>query len=396
MKITKIKIFQINPGNKVSFGTGWGKNYIITKIYTDSGITGIGEAFGTGKAKTIEASILEFGRWLQGKDPTRILKNWYAFFRGSRYPLGTATMAALSSLEHALWDIAGKSCGLPVYRMLGGPFRNKIRLYASGYLAQPLHFDIEGNDLIEACRANCNAGFTAVKVTPQPDDWNSISQAAIINESIKRVKMLREALGEDVDICLDYHGRDLGPTEAIKLARNIEEYNPLFLEEPALSENPDSLAEIKTKTTIPIAAGERCISRDRLREILEKKAVHILQLEPTANGGILETVKWAAFSEIYHILIAPHHACSALSLIVCCHIDACLPNFLIQECNVNIDSTFTRDIFKISHNFDNGYMILSDVPGLGIDLDEEAAKKYPYKPYDRPIIIKEDGSIGLE
>jgi galactonate dehydratase len=210
------------------------------------------------------------------------------------------------------------------------------------------------------------------------------------------VKAVREALGDEVDICLDYHGRNLSTVEAIKLAKAIEQYNPLFLEEPAMSENPNSLVEIKHKTTVPIAAGERCISRDLLREIIEKEAVHILQPEPIANGGIFENVKWAAMAEIHHILIAPHHACSALSLLACAHLDACIPNFLIQECNVDLNSSFTKEIFINLPKMKDGYLLLPDTPGLGIELNEEAALKYQYKPYDRPVILKEDGSIGLE
>ena len=132
MKITHIRVFLINPGRRVSYGTGWGKNTVLVKVYTDEGIEGVGEAFGTGKAKTTEAALYEFERWLKGKDPTEVVRNWYAYYRGSRYPLGTSTMAALSAVEQALWDISGKACGLPVYKMLGGPTRDRIKVYASG------------------------------------------------------------------------------------------------------------------------------------------------------------------------------------------------------------------------------------------------------------------------
>ncbi len=396
MKITHVKVFHVNPGLHVSFGTGWSKNYVLVKVYTDEGIDGIGEAFGTGKAKTTEAAVYEFERWLKGKDPTEIVRNWYAYYRGSRYPLGTATMAALSAIEQALWDISGKACGLPIYKMLGGPFRDKIRVYASGYLAQPRHFDIDGLPLVQAAKAAMEAGFAGIKITPQPDDYQEKSPQQVLRDSIERVCAVREALGDDADICLDYHGRSFSPVEAIKLAKAIEPYHPLFLEEPALTETPDSLVEVKMQTTIPIAGGERCISRDRLREILEKRAVHILQPEPTANGGILETIKWAAMAELHHIVIAPHQACSPISLMTCMHIDACIPNFLIQECNVDLTSSFIREVFTNLPILDNGYLKLPEGPGLGIELNEEAAAKYQYKPYDRPVIIHQDGSIGLE
>src|SRR5262245_14234391 len=230
MKITGLKVFLVNPGQRVKYGTGWGKNLVLVKIYTDGGFDGLGEAFATGKAKTTEAALYEYERWLVGKDPTEIVRHWYAYYRGSRYPLGTATMGALSAVEQALWDIAGKAAGLPVYRMLGGPFRGKIRLYASGYLCQRSHFFAEGGDtLVNGAKAVVAAGYTAMKFTPQPDDYQGKTSAQILKDSIERVRSVREAVGDDVDLCLDYHGRSFSPAEAVQLAHAIECYKPLFL-----------------------------------------------------------------------------------------------------------------------------------------------------------------------
>ena len=153
---------------------------------------------------------------------------------------------------------------------------------------------------------------------------------------------------------------------------------------------------MKQKTTIPIAGGERCISRDRLREILDRRAVHILQPEPTANGGISETIKWAAMAELHHIVLAPHQACSPVSLLACAHIDACIPNFLIQECNIDLESPFVRELFTGLPRIEGGSLLLPETPGMGLDLNEDAAQDYPYKPFDRPVIIEPDGAIGLE
>jgi galactonate dehydratase len=397
MKIIGLKVFLVNPGEKVSYGTGWSKNLVIVKVTTDAGISGVGEAFATGKAKTTEAAVFEYERWLKGKDPTEIVRHWHAYYRGSRYPLGTATMGALSAVEHALWDIAGKACGLPVYKMLGGPFRNRLRLYASGYLCQRSHFFAEGGTpLVDNVKATVAAGFTAVKFTPQPEDYINKSWAQILEDSIERVRSVREAVGPQVDICLDYHGRSFSPAEAVQLAQAIEKYRPLFLEEPALTESPESLLEVKMKTSIPIAGGERCISRDRLKEILEKRVLHVLQPEPACNGGILETIHWGAMAELYHISIAPHQACGPVSLMACAQIDACVPNFLIQECNVDFGSRFIQDLFPDPPLIRNGYLILEDKPGLGVTFNEEAAAKYPYKPFDRPVIVRPDGGIALE
>jgi galactonate dehydratase len=305
-------------------------------------------------------------------------------------------MAALSAVEQALWDISGKASGLPVHKMLGGPTRDRVKLYASGYLSQPQHFDLPGDDLIGACKENVASGFKGVKFTPQPDDYADKSPEQVLRDAVERVRAVREALGDDVDICLDYHGRSFSPVEAIRLAKAIEPYHPLFLEEPALTEAPDSLLEAKMKTTIPIAGGERCISRDRLRELMEKRALHVLQPEPTANGGILETVRWAAVAELYHIVLAPHQACGPVSLLACAHIDASIPNFLIQECNVDLDDPLLRDLYAPLPKVEDGYLCLPERPGLGIELNEEVAVKYRFKPYDRPVIQDQDGAIGLE
>lgn len=395
MKINHVKVFSLNSGKKASWGTGWHKNLTLVKIYTDEGIDGIGEAFHS-LDEPIAGAVHKFERWLKEKDPTKILHNWQAIYRGLRYPLGTAEMAALSAIEQALWDISGKACGLPVYKMLGGPTRDRVRLYASGYLCQPRHFDLPGEDLVGAVQQCVKKGFNAVKFTPQPDDYEGKSPECVHRAAIERVKSVREAIGEDVEICLDYHGRSFSVAEAVRLAQAIEQYHPLFLEEPALTENPDALFEAKMKTTIPIAGGERCISRDRLREILEKKALHILQPEPTCNGGILETVKWASMCEIYHVVLAPHQACGPVSLLANCHIDSAISNFLIQECNVDIEDSFLNELFSPMPVIKDGFLIMPDKPGLGIEFNEKAAEKYPGKPYDRPVVIQMDSSIGLE
>ena len=388
MKITGVRVFHLYPGTDES-GNRRGKywNFVFVKVYTDSGIDGVGEAFASGKAKTTEAAVYEYERWLVGKDPTEVLRNWLAYYRGSRYPLGTATKAALSAVEIALWDISGKACGLPVYKMLGGPVRDRIRVYASMAVSP---------DFAEVAEA-VERGFTAVKFGPQPDGYEAMPPGQVLAESVERVRRAREVAGPGVDILLDYHGRSFSPAEAAKFARALEDDPPLFIEEPALTEAPDSLVEVKAKTTIPIAGGERCVHRETLREILEKRAVHILQPEPCANGGIMETIRWGAMCELYHIVIAPHQSISPISLTAAAHIDACVPNFLIQECNtMDLYAPWVADVFPEVPVIEDGYMMLPDKPGLGIEIDEDAIAEYEWEPVDRPVMIEHDGAIGLE
>jgi galactonate dehydratase len=388
MQITGLRPFFVNPGGIASWGTGHVKNYVFVKVYTDAGIDGLGEAFHS-LDEPIEGALRKFERYLVGRDPTRIQHNWQAIYRGLRYPLGTAELAALSAVEHALWDIAGKACGLPVYKMLGGETRDRIRLYASPGA-------LKGADLAEAAAGAVRRGFTALKITPQPNDYPGKPAQLVLRESLERVAAVRNAVGPDVDIALDYHGRSFSPVEAVRLAQALSPYNIFFLEEPALSESPDSLVEVKAKTTIPIAAGERCVTRADMRRLIEKRAVDIFQPEPTANGGILETFKLAALAEMQQIVVAPHQACGPVSLAVCAHIDASIPNFLIQELNFDLDSQCLRDVISRMPTIRDGYLQLPERPGLGVELNEDAAAAYPARPYDRPLIACADGSIGLE
>ncbi len=401
MKVIDVKLFMINKPGTHGWGQGNAANYVIVKVYTDEGVDGVGEAFHS-LDEPIQGCVAKYRRWLLNQDPTHVIHNWEAMYRGLRYPLGTAELSALSAVEQALWDIAGKSCGLPVYRMLGGPCRDKIRVYASKWPDECV-----GLPLAEQVKIVVEKGWTALKYSPQAWDYGydppglgiterPKSTHQQFSEGVERVRIVREAVGDDIDICLDYHGRSFSASDAIRLARAIEPYHPFFLEEPALTENPDALVDVKRQTSIPVAGGERVVHRDVFKQVVEKRAVDIIQLEPTACGGILETVKRAAMAELYHIMLAPHQACGPISLAACAHIDAVVPNFLIQECNCNPQSDFDRELFSGCPEIADGYMELPQGPGLGVEFHEEAALKYPPKPYDRPVIIKQDGAVGLE
>ena len=379
MKITSLKPFVISPGEDRP-------NWVLVKVYTDEGVSGVGEAFMTGKDQSQVAALHEFEDWLIGKDPTRIIHNWLALYHGARYPLGTATLSALSAVEQALWDIAGKSCGLPVYKMLGGACRDRIRVYAGV-------FHLSGPSIAEDAKRAAEAGFTAIKPNAHPVRYWELTPEQLHRQTVERVRTIREAIGDDVDLCLEYHGISFNPAVGVRLAQAVEPYHPFFLEEPTLQDNLDSLAEVKAKSRIPIAAGERCVTRQSMRELIEKRAAHIIQPEPMANGGLLQTVKLAALAELHHIQVAPHQTGSPVSMSVCRHIDACPPNFLIQEFNL-VDSPCARDLFGPIPQVVDGYLSLPDGPGLGVELNEEAAAAYAGEPWVRRVIIQMDGSIG--
>jgi galactonate dehydratase len=385
MRITGLKVFLVNPGERVGYGTGYGKNWIFVKLYTDAGIDGVGEAFSTGKDLATRGALEEFERWLVGKDPTRITYHWQSLWRSARYPMGTATMAALSAVEQALWDITGKALDVPVYKLLGGACRDRIRVYA-GALLVPGYADP-----VEGAQAMVGAGFTALKFWPHLEGARNAPALAAAQAAA-----VREAVGDGVDLCVDYHGRSFSPAEALPVVKALEPYRLLFVEEPTLWDNVASLVELKAKTAVPIAAGEKIVGRSQWRELIERRAVDIIQPDPLVCGGILETVKIAAMAEAYHIQLAPHHACSPLSVATCAHVAACVPNFLIQEYGV-ADSACARAVVPEPLRLVDGYLELPQKPGLGVELDEAAAERFPYRPYDRPVVIDpRDGSIGLE
>jgi galactonate dehydratase len=390
VKITDLRVFVVNPGHSVSFGTGWGKNWIFVKISTDAGVDGIGEAFGTGQDLAVQALLEGFGRWLIGKDPTRIGHHWQALVRSARYPMGTASMSAVSAVEMALWDIGGKVLGVPVYRMLGGPCRDRLRVYAGGLLV-PGH-----KDQVEGARAVVARGFRTVKCWPQPSDYVGQDPNAVAAHALELVRSLRDALGPAVGLCMDYHGRSFSPADALHVVKALEGQGLLFVEEPTLYDNVDSLVELKAKTSVPIAAGEKIVGRAQWRELIARRAVDIVQPDPAACGGIAETIKLAGMAEAYHVLLAPHHASGPVSLAACAQIAACVPNFFALEYGL-IDSDCARALCGDPPSVRDGYMALPERPGLGVTFDEEAALAYPYRPFDRPVVIDpHDGAVDFE
>lgn len=390
MTITDLKTFVVNPGHRVPYGTGWGKNWIFVKLYTDQGLDGVGEAFATGQDMATVAALEDFKRWLVGKDPTRVIHHWHALYRSARYPMGTASMAALSAVELALWDLTGKHIGAPVYRLLGGPYRERVRVYAGGLLVPG------AGDQVEAAREIVRAGFGAIKFWPQPAEYAGVRGAALVEHAVHLTRAIREAVGNGVDLCLDYHGRSFSPAEALQVVKALEGHHLLFIEEPTLYDNVEALAELKAKTTVPIAAGEKIVGRAQWRDLIARRAVDIIQPDPVVCGGILETLRISAMAEAYHVLLAPHHASGPVALAACAHIAACAPNFLIQEYGV-IDSECARAIVPQPLRLQDGFLELPERPGLGVEFSEEAARAYPYRPFDRPVVIdRRDGSVGLE
>ena len=377
MKITELKTFLVYEGPR---------NLIFVKVITDEGIYGIGEAFPTLRDKATEASVHHFGHWLIGRDPRDIEFLWQSMYRFPRFPLGTVDMSALTGLEHALWDILGKSLEVPVWRLLGGRCRDKVKVYV----------DVDGRtneELAENVQSAKKKGYRAAKIGPKPPNL-SPSENSWIEETTARVRAAREAVGEGMDIAIDVHGYAYSVSTAIRLARSLEPYRLLFFEEPLLYENPGPLSDLKAHTSIPIATGERLLTRYHFRELLEKRAADIIQPDPCVCGGITETRKIAAMADTYYVWVAPHNPNGPVGTAVCTHIAVSTPNFLILEYKPD-DRPPRSEFVKEPVKLEDGYLKPPVNPGLGVELNEEALANYPYKDISRHTSFHEDGSVAL-
>ena len=370
MKITKLETIFVEP------------RWLFLKMHTDEEIVGYGEPIVEGRARTVAMAIKEMESYLLGQDPRRIEHHWQVLYRGTFYRGGPILTSALSGVEQAMWDITGKWLGVPVYQLLGGAVRDKARVYAH-----------TGGDSIEAFvdagRKNVARGFTALK-TAFEGPVRFIDTQAYLEDCVNRIAALRAAIPKTVDIAIDCHGR-FSPAMAIRLAKALEPYGILFLEEPCLPENVDTMVTVARSTSIPIATGERVFTRWGFREILEKQAAVVLQPDICHCGGIMEARKIAAMAEVYYAAVAPHNPLGPISLAAGLQVDACTPNFLCQE-QVHLGEGYIKEPFEIK----DGYIEIPQKPGLGIELDDEAISGKIYDGcWDTPRWFhKDDGSFA--
>ena len=364
VKITRLETFKVKP------------RFLFLKMHTDAGIIGLGEPITEGRADTCATAVQEIGKYLIGKDPRRIMHHWQAIYRHSFYRGGPILTSALSGVEQALWDIKGQLLGVPIYEMLGGAVRDRIRVYA--HARTP-------NAIKEAKAKGFTAFKTGVKNARQS---GIIANPKFISEAADNFGALREAVGADADIGIDFHGA-ITPQNAGLLIKAIEQYQPLFIEEPINCQNVDVMADLARKTHIPIATGERIFTKWGFREILEKGAASILQPDLCHAGGIFEGRLIAGMAEAYYASIAPHNPLGPISLAAGLQLAAAIPNFLCQE-QVTLGEGYLKEPFIV----ENGHVALPTKPGLGIELDEEAiAEKLGHDWRNPETYLDSDGSV---
>jgi len=369
MKITELETFFVKP------------RWVFLKIHTDDGVVGWGEPIVEGWSRTVAAAVDEMGRYLIGKDPRSIEHHWQALYRGGFYRGGPVLISALSGIEQALWDITGKCLGVPVYQLLGGAVRDRVRVYSHVGGSDLESYASSGRDRVEE-------GFRALKTCPF-EATRFLEPPGFVDQAVARVAALREAVGPGVDIAIDCHGR-LSPAMAIRFARALEPLDPLFIEEPCLPENIDAMVQVARSTPVPIATGERLFTKWGFREVLEKRAAAVLQPDVSHAGGISEVRKIAAMAEAYFAAIAPHCPLGPIALAACIQVDACTPNFLCQE-QASLGTGYLKSPFTVN----DGTIDVPTGPGLGIEIDEDAlAEKLYDGSWDTPRLWHTDGSVA--
>lgn len=363
--------------------------YLFVQVYTDEGIVGLGESGAWGYLEASAGAVETFKRYLIGQDPLRIEHHWQYMYRWTHFR-GAAIMGAISAIDIALWDIAGKHFGVPTYQLLGGKTRDKARVYYHV-------FGDTKEKLIEGCREAKRQGFTAVgHLTPFLDEDHDVpyfkTHVDKMRDAIDTVAQYRDAVGREVDLCIEIHRR-LTPAEAIVLARGIEEFHPFFYEDPILPDNFDAMALVAQHIHIPIATGERLHTIHEFQALLRRGAVQYIRPDVCLAGGISHCKKIAALAEAYHVGVVPHNPLSPVSTAACIQLAACIPNFVLQEYPLGENEPPKSEIVKSALKLENGFLIIPDAPGIGIELAEDAAERYPYRPRKVHTRLHVDGSV---
>ncbi|MFC4559861.1 galactonate dehydratase [Virgibacillus kekensis] len=380
MKITNFELYQVPP------------RWLFLKIETDEGISGWGEPVVEGRSHTVEAAVRELMDYLIGKDPRKIEDHFQVLYRAGFYRGGPILMSAISGIEQALWDIKGKYYNMPVYEMLGGSVRDNIQVYSWIGGDRP-------QEVGAAAKEKADAGFRAIKMNGT-EEMNYIDSHEKVEAAVNRVAAIREAVGSDFGIGIDFHGR-VHKAMAKILVKELEQYRPMFIEEPVLVENLEAFKNIASYTTTPIATGERNYTRWGFKQMLMDGIVDIIQPDLSHAGGILEVKKIAAMAETFDVAVAPHAPLGPINLAASLQVDACTPNCVIQEQSLGIHYNKGSDLLDYLVNpsvfeYKDGNVSIPEGPGLGIEINEERVKEATKKGHSwkNPVWRHDDGTVA--
>lgn len=363
MKITDIRPYIVTAHND---------NWVYIKVETDEGVTGVGECSLETREQTVRAAVLELKRYMLGKDPMESEKLFYMLFRDEYWGAGPVLVSALSAVDMALWDIKGKCLNVPVYQLLGGKFRDRIRVYANRWFLGGETPD----QLAFLAEKTVKKGYTAMKWDPFYKAEHTIT-ARELKGVTEQMKAIRKAVGDEVDLLVEGHGR-FDPYTAKIIARELLPYKPYFFEEPVWQENLDALAEVRKSTSVPIASGERWCTKYDFRAAISAGAIDIAQPDLRVCGGLTEGKKIATLCEANHIPVAPHNIHGQVGTAASMHLACSIPNALILEYSVE-EIEWKEDLFDYQYKPIDGYMYINDRPGLGIDFHEDVALRYPFR-----------------
>lgn len=380
MKIATLELFKVPP------------RWLFLKITTDDGCAGWGEPILEGRADTVRAAVEELSDYLIGKDPARIEDLWQVLYRSGFYRGGPVLMSAISGIEQALWDIRGRHLGVAIHDLLGGAVRDKMKVY--GWIGgdKPAH-------VAEEAAARVKSGYLAVKMNATANlEW--IDSATKLEEAVERLGAVRDAVGSEIGIAVDFHGR-VHKGMAKVLAKELEPLKPLFMEEPVLAENSEALEILQRHTSIPIATGERMYTRWDFKRLFEGRGVDIIQPDLSHAGGIWETRKIAAMAEAYDVAVAPHCPLGPIAFAASLQLDFCTPNAFIQETSLGIHYNQGADLLDYLADpavfrFEQGYVKRPTAPGLGIEVNERIVRERAATGHNwkSPVWRNADGSLA--
>lgn len=366
-------------------------SYLLVQVHTDAGLIGLGESGAWAHLEASRAALTKFGDYLVGQDPFRIEHHWNVMYRSSCFR-GAAIMGAISAIDVALWDIKGKALGVPVYELLGGKTRHKVRAY--------LHVKAPTlQEQLQKCREALEQGYTAVgHLNPFLDEERSVpyfkTHSSLIGAAVEAVRQYRQTVGDEADLCLEIHRR-LALPEAIAFAREIVAYRPLFYEDPIRPDSIDAMAEVAHQIAIPIATGERFFSLHEFQMLLARNAAQYLRPSLCAVGGISGTKKIAALAEAYQKSIVPHNPgnLSPISTAACLHVGGSIPNLAIQEYAGMQDRPPASEIVRSQTRVERGFLVIPDGPGLGVELVPGCEDRHPPKQRKVGTRLHVDGSV---
>ncbi len=376
MKITDIQAWPVWGGQR---------NFLFVTVDTDEGIYGVGEAGITGREKAVVGAVENFRDILVGEDPFRIEHIWQVLFRGGFFPAQRILTSVISAIDIALWDIKGKALGVPVYELLGGRVRDKVVCYPhnSGHA-------LEIAPLVESCLQTKEEGWKFVR-WGLPQDGNILEPRQSVLASIKQFQAVREAVGDEIELTFDVHTR-LDLPDALWLCQEVEQFRPYFIEDPLRSENPDSFKTLRPRTTVPLAAGEQFSSKWEFRQLIEEEWIDYARIDLCIVGGFTEARKIAGWCETHYIKLALHNPLGPISSAACLQLNLATSNFGVQE-QPRKTGTVLTDVVPVQPVWEDGYLLPPTIPGIGVEFDREAAKKYPFQPRELPQLRRLDGSF---